>query len=446
MTDVPEERLARFDPAAKTAQTGDLAVTQLVPEGLLERVRALMVERHRDLLEASQDGRRRREQLRTAVGRLLLETGLGSHRLTRDGLVDRLVDYLVGYGPLEPLLADPTVTEIMVNGPDMVYVERGGRIEPVGVRFRDEQHLEDVIARIVAPLGRRIDYSLPFVDARLPDGSRVHAIIRPLAVRGPALTIRKFARRPLTAGDLVRNGTLSEEMADFLSLAVRGRCNLLISGGAGSGKTTTLNVLSAFIPDGMERIVTIEDAAELQLDQQHVVALESRPPNLEGKGEITVRMLLRNALRMRPDRIIIGECRGGEAFDLLQAMNTGHEGCMSTIHANSCADALVRLENMVLMAGESLPHEAVRAQVRAGVDIVVHQARFRDGTRRITEIALARADGKEGTVTIFRWNPERAGFERVGNSLPPRLLARLRQNGLSAPAWLATGGEQEVPR
>ncbi|HCC32971.1 MAG TPA: type II secretion system protein E [Clostridiales bacterium] len=415
-----------------TAPPAGSSVRDDLPEDLMQRIRSIVLDHHGGLLEAARSERQRRGQLRTLITQVLVAEGYGG-RQSSDALADRMVDHLVGYGPVEPLLADPEVTEIMVNGPHRVYVERGGRIELTPCRFRDEDHLEDVIARIVAPLGRRIDYSLPFVDARLSDGSRVHAMVRPLTVRGPALTIRKFCRQHLTVQDLVQNGTLTEEMADFLAVAVRGRLNLLISGGAGSGKTTTLNALSAFIPDGAERIVTIEDAAELRLQQDHVVALEARPPNLEGRGEVTVRMLLRNALRMRPDRIVIGECRGGEAFDLLQAMNTGHDGCMSTIHANSCADALTRLENMVLLADANLPHRAIQKQVRAGVEVLVHQARFADGRRRICEIAVVQPGRGDGLSRIFDWDAGRGQSWRLPCAIPPRMADKLALSGQSFP-------------
>ncbi len=404
-----------------------------LPEDLMHRIRSVVLDHHGGLLEAARGDKQRRGQLRTLITQVLVAEGHGGRQVPAD-LADRMVNHLVGFGPVEPLLADPEVTEIMVNGPHQVYVERGGRIELTECRFRDEDHLEDVIARIVAPLGRRIDYSLPFVDARLPDGSRVHAMVRPLTVRGPALTIRKFLRQSLTIPDLVANGTLTQEMADFLAVAVRGRLNLLISGGAGSGKTTTLNALSAFIPNGAERIVTIEDVAELRLQQDHVVALEARPPNLEGRGEVTVRMLLRNALRMRPDRIVIGECRGGEAFDLLQAMNTGHDGCMSTIHANSCVDALTRLENMVLLADANLPHRAVQKQVRAGVELVLHQARFSDGRRRMCEIALTQPGRGDGVCRVFGWDADRGESRRLPGAVPARVVGKLSLNGQQFPA------------
>ena len=304
----------------------------------------------------------------------------------RHALVESIGADILGLGPIEPFLADPEVTEIMVNGDDSIYVERAGRLYLTESRYVATEQLRQVIERIVAAVGRRIDESSPMVDARLPDGSRVNAIIPPLSVDGPVLTIRKFSKRAFTALDLIQMGTLDERSSEFLDACVRGKRNVLISGGTGTGKTTLLNVVSGFIP-GDERIVTIEDAVELRLSQRHVIRLESRPANVEGKGMIPIRDLVRNSLRMRPDRIVVGEVRGGEALDMLQAMNTGHEGSLSTLHANSPRDALSRLETMVLMSGMDLPVRAIREQVASALDLVVHLSRLRDGTRRITEIS-----------------------------------------------------------
>ncbi|WP_452179036.1 ATPase, T2SS/T4P/T4SS family [Georgenia thermotolerans] len=320
-------------------------------------------------------------------------TGEERKRLTRE-----VLDEVLGLGPLQRLLDDDSITEVMVNGPDRVYVEQHGKLSRTGVRFTSEAHLRRIIERIVSKVGRRIDESSPLVDARLADGSRVNAVIPPLAFSGATLTIRKFSKDPFKVDDLIRFGTMSPSMAELLHACVEARLNIIVSGGTGTGKTTLLNVLSSFIPDG-ERIVTIEDAVELQLQQDHVVRLEARPPNSEGKGEITIRDLVRNSLRMRPDRIVVGEVRGGESLDMLQAMNTGHDGSISTVHANSPRDAIARLETLVLMAGMDLPLRAIREQVSSAVDVIVQLARLRDGTRRIT--AITEVHGMEGqTVTL----------------------------------------------
>jgi pilus assembly protein CpaF len=318
----------------------------------------------------------------------------------------RVVSLTTGLGPLEALLADPSVDEVMVNGPGEVFVERGGLVAPAAVRFDSESQLMHTIERILAPLGRRVDEASPLCDARLPDGSRVNVVIPPLALDGPCLTIRRFRRDGLSLDDLVAVGTMDAEWVELLAGRVAERASILVSGGTGSGKTTTLNALSGLIPDG-ERIVTIEDAAELRLRQSHVVRLESRPPNLEGRGEVTIRMLVRNALRMRPDRIVVGEVRGGEALDLLQALNTGHDGSLSTIHANSPVDALRRLETLALMAGVGLPHVAVREQVASAVDLVVHQARRPDGGRVVESIAEV-VGGGDGLAVRHLVRRERA--------------------------------------
>jgi pilus assembly protein CpaF len=319
----------------------------------------------------------------------------------RAALCDRVILLATGLGPLEPLLADPAVDEVMVNGAGSVYVERRGRLERSGASFESEAALMHAIERILAPLGRRVDEASPLCDARLADGSRVNVVIPPLSLSGPCLTIRRFRREGFSLSDLVGNGTLPATAAELLAVAVAARASILVSGGTGSGKTTTLNALSGAIP-GEERIVTIEDAAELRLRQRHVVRLESRPASLEGRGEVTIRQLVRNALRMRPDRIVVGEVRGGEALDLLQALNTGHDGSLSTVHANSPEDALRRLETLALMADVALPHAAVREQVAGAVDLVVHQARQADGSRAVTSIAEAvRVAGGAGTRELL---------------------------------------------
>lgn len=351
-----------------------------------------------------------------------------------------VINEVVGYGPIHEFIEDPTVNEIMVNGPDMIYVERNGHIERVNRRFRDDEHVMRIIEKIVAPLGRRIDESNPMVDARLPDGSRVNAIIPPCAILGPCLTIRKFSRKPLSPDDLVRLGTMTEDMKRFLEACVKGRLNIIVSGGTGSGKTTTLNALSSFIPHD-ERIITVEDAAELKLQQEHVVPLETKPPNIEGRGEVTIRDLVRNALRMRPDRIVVGEVRGAEALDMLQAMNTGHDGSMSTLHSNSPRDTLSRLETMVLMAGTELPARAIREQIASAIDLIVHQERLRDGSRKIVNIT--EVQGMEGDtillqdIFVFRQTGIDSSGHVVGRHVAtgvvPLFIDRIEAEGLSVP-------------
>jgi pilus assembly protein CpaF len=351
----------------------------------------------------------------------------------------QIADDILGYGPLEPFLHDSSVTEIMVNGYDQLYVERGGVIEETDAAFLDDAHLLRIIDRIVSQVGRRIDESSPMVDARLPDGSRVNAIISPLALRGPSLTIRKFAQDALTLESLVELGSMTPQTADFLAQCVRGKLNLLISGGTGTGKTTLLNAVSQFVPGG-ERIVTVEDAAELRLQQRHVVPLESRPPNVEGEGEVRIRDLVRNALRMRPDRIIVGEVRGAETLDMLQAMNTGHDGSLTTIHANSARDALHRLEMLVLMAGVELPVKAIREQIAGGFDLLVHIARLVDGTRRITQITeITGMEGEVVTLQDLFVAPPREGLGCEPGTLGPLEPMGLRPNFL--PKLLANGVE-----
>ncbi|GEL77982.1 CpaF family protein [Tenuibacillus multivorans] len=342
----------------------------------------------------------------------------------RKRVVDDLVNDLTGYGPINPLLADEDVSEVMVNGPDQVYCERDGRLELTDITFRDDDHVHHVIEKIVAPLGRRIDESSPMVDARLPDGSRVNAIIPPLALNGPTLTIRKFATDPFKIDDLVNFGTLTQEMATFIDACVKARLNIFVSGGTGSGKTTSLNVLSNFIPND-ERIVTIEDAAELQLGQDHVVSLESRPPNLEGKGAISIRDLVRNSLRMRPDRIVIGEVRGAEALDMLQAMNTGHDGSLATGHSNSPRDMLSRLETMVLLAGVELPIKAIRDQISGAIDLIIQQSRLKDGSRKIVKIT--EVQGLEGDVIVLQDIFE---FEQTGVDSEGKIQGHLVPTGV----------------
>ena len=359
-------------------------------------------------------------------------------------LFGEILDELLGFGPIEPLLADDTITEIMINGPHQVYVERNGKLIETDVRFLNDEHVLRVINKIIEPLGRRIDRTWPMVDARLPDGSRVNAIIPPCAIDGPVVTIRKFSRTPFTVQDLINFGTLTEQMAEFLRACVVSRLNIVVSGGTGSGKTTLLNVLSSFIPEE-ERIVTIEDSAELQLHQRHVVRLESKPPEPDGSGRVTIRDLVINALRMRPERIVVGECRGGEALDMLQAMNTGHDGSMTTIHANSPRDALSRLETLVLMSGMDLPLFVVRQQIASAIDLIVQQARLRDGSRKIVNIT--EVQGMEGETIVlqdvFRFEEEGEEDGRViGRMRPmgvrPRFEPRLKARGFKLPPSMFT--------
>jgi Flp pilus assembly CpaF family ATPase len=339
-----------------------------------------------DLQDPAKAAELRQKTTKAIVNALAKESGgLISTPQMRERLIKELMDEALGLGPLEELMDDPTVTDIMVNNKDEVYVERFGKIEKTDKKFISNDQVKQVIERIIAPLGRRIDESVPMVDARLPDGSRVNAIIPPLSLGGPMLTIRKFSREKYSAEDLIRFGTLSKDMADFIRACVIMRKNIIVSGGTGSGKTTILNVLSSFIPAN-ERIITIEDAAELKLDQEHWARLESRPPNIEGKGEVTIRDLFRNTLRMRPDRIVIGECRGAESLDMLQAMNTGHDGSMTTLHANSPQDVLARLDSMILMSGAELPIRAIREMIASAVDIIIHSARLSDGSRKVVQI------------------------------------------------------------
>jgi len=411
--------------------------------GVKDRIHAALIAQLGPILAtADVDDAQIRERVRSEVRvRLGEERGLAAADRAR--LVDEITDDTLGHGPLEKLLSDDSVTEIMVNGPFDVWIERKGRLHDTNVRFTDEAHLRRIINKIVGTVGRRIDEASPMVDARLPDGSRINAIIPPLSLSGPLVTIRKFGRNRLSTQDMVRLGTLSSRAAEFLDICLRGELNVLISGGTGTGKTTLLNALSASISDD-ERIISIEDAAELQLNQRHVLRLESRPRNIEGEGEITIRELVRNSLRMRPDRIIVGEVRGPEALDMLQAMNTGHDGSLSTVHANSARDALSRLETMVLMAGYDLPIRAIRNQVASALDLIVHLERMPNGGRKISAITeVLRMEGDVITTQdLFSFKVDSVTGQRdvhghlEWTGLRPSFVAKLEHKGVELPSGL----------
>jgi pilus assembly protein CpaF len=403
--------------------TGQEISTQLYMEFKSSVLNYLVQNLEQKFLEIADEAMLRRRVEEMVEDKLKVDR-LPLTRQMRNRLVAEITDEILGLGPIEPLLRDPTVTEVMVNRPDQVYCERFGKLELTDVHFRDVDHIRHVIDKIVTPLGRRIDESSPMVDARLADGSRVNAIISPLSLTGPVLTIRKFSSDPYTVEDLIGFDTISQPLAAFLSACVRVKLNILVSGGSGAGKTTFLNVLSSFIPEG-ERIVTIEDAAELKLNQPHVVRLESRPPNIEGKGEITIRDLVRNSLRMRPDRIIVGEVRGGEALDMLQAMNTGHEGSISTVHANAPRDALARLETMVMMAGMELPSRAIREQIAAAIHLIVQVARLVDGGRKV--VGVSEVQGLEGQVIVLQ---DLFTFQQKGIGENGKVIGTIQATGM----------------
>ncbi|MDX6215972.1 MAG: pilus assembly protein CpaF [Frankiales bacterium] len=422
-------------PTSRRSSRGAAKPTATAWDGLKRQVKDLVVEDLGARLAGIED---LSEEVTTALDKAIAKSGARITTVERARLVTEVSSDILGYGPLDPLLRDTTVDEIMCNAYNDIYVERAGRIEHTDATFADEAHFRQVIERIVSGVGRRVDEGSPMVDARLPDGSRVNAILPPLSVRGPVMTIRKFAERPFTIADLVANKTLSMDAGVFLEACIRGRLNVLISGGTGSGKTTMLNVVGGFIPDS-ERVITIEDAAELQMPQAHVVTLESRPANAEGRGQVAIRDLVRNALRMRPDRIIVGEVRGAEALDMLQAMNTGHEGSLTTVHANSPRDVVSRLETMVLMAGFDLPVRAIREQVASAVDLIVHTERLSDGSRRLT--AITEVQGTEGDVVtlqdVFAYQPGPPGKEGDGElyatGLRPKKMEQLTRSGVELP-------------
>ena len=443
------ERLARQEGGEQKKQTAIFAGrTTNAPEDGYQGLKINIHRRIVDEMTAEQqqilDGRHTRQEVEGIITRyvqqVVEEDPFAVPRGERTRLISDICDEILGLGPIEPFLKDESITEVMVNGPKKVYVERNGKLQLTQAQFHDNAHLMGIIEKIVAPLGRHVDEASPLVDARLEDGSRVNIIIPPLALLGPCLTIRKFAKNALSIEDLVSYGTLSEPMAKFVEACVKAKLNILVSGGTGSGKTTTLNVLSAFIPGG-ERIVTIEDAAELKLEQHHVVTLESRPPNIEGKGAVTIRDLVKNALRMRPDRIIVGEVRGGEALDMLQAMNTGHDGSLTTAHANSPRDVLSRLETMVLMSGFELPVRAIRSQIASAIDLIVHQSRIQDGSRKITFISEVQQ--MEGDVIVMQdlFRYVQTGFDETGKvvghfestGLQPQFLSKFKLHGVEVP-------------
>jgi pilus assembly protein CpaF len=402
--------------------------------------------------EADLNSSQGRRQVETLLNEMVEAEGLPVPRFERNRLLGAVIAEVLAYGPIEPLLRDPSISEVMVNGPHQVWVERNGKLARTDVRFEDDEHVRRIIDRIIAPLGRRCDEASPMVDARLPDGSRVNAIIPPLSLVGPVVTIRKFSRDLLTMDHLVRLGSLTTDVANFLAACVAGRLNVIVSGGTGSGKTTLLNILSAYIPS-RERIVTIEDAAELQLRQEHVITLEKRPPSVEGRGEVTIRDLVVNALRMRPDRVIVGEVRGPEALDMLQAMNTGHDGSMTTLHSNSPRDTLARLETTVLMAGFDLPHRAIREQIASAIDLIVHQERMADGTRKV--VRVAEVQGMEQQTIVMQ---DVFAFQQLGTDggrvtgvlaptgIRPRVLEKLQRNGVQVPASIFQAGPEGAVR
>ena len=438
-------------PPRAAARSAQPLSPEVYNELKLEVQNRLLEKLDTEQLRRIEDEEAKKDFIRDAIEKVLITIGsereLSYSSVHHKRLVQEVLNEVIGLGPIEDLIQDDEVTEIMVNGPTQIYVERGGRLTLSDKEFRDDEHVMQIIDKIVAPLGRRCDESYPTVDARLKDGSRVNCVIPPLALNGPIITIRKFSKKPLSVKDMIHYGTITQEMADFIAACVKIGLNIVVSGGTGSGKTTTLNLLSSFIPAD-ERIITVEDAAELQLRQDHVLSLETRPASLEGEGAVSIRDLVKNCLRMRPDRIVVGECRGGEALDMLQAMNTGHDGSMTTAHANTPRDAIARLETMVLMAGMDLPIKAIRTQIASAVDLIIQQSRLRDGSRKI--IAITEVVGMEGDIItlsdIFKF--DQTGVDDEGKilgklkptGLRPHFMHRFQEEGIVLPSRIFTGG------
>jgi pilus assembly protein CpaF len=439
----PDAEIATIAPPKQRSPT--TPAREALLGDIRRRVQDQVIGSFKALIDAP-DAAQVRSRIAGMVDQIILDGSFSVTRDERQSLVEEVVQEITGFGPIEPYLMDETITEVMVNGPRHIYIERAGKIEQVDAVFLNDEHVLRIIDRIIAPMGRHIDETSPRVDARLPDGSRVNAVIAPISQIGPVITVRKFAARPYTVADLVRFGTASAETFEFLKACVQARLNIFVSGGTGSGKTTTLNVISSFIPED-ERIITIEDAAELQLRQEHIVTLEARPPNIEGAGEITIRDLLRNALHMRPDRVIVGECRSGEALDMIQAMTTGQAGSLSTGHANTTQDMLRRLETMILMTGYELPLRAIREQIASAVDLIVHTARLRDGSRKVVNITEVYGIEDDEILTRDIFAFEQTGFRdgRVEGQFRPTGIRPTFMNVFKASGIELPPGDFGIP-